>query len=454
MSPTENRSVLALATLYGMRMLGLFMILPVFMLSEGKITGATPVLMGIAIGAYGLSQAMLQIPYGMLSDRFGRKSLILLGLFLFFLGSAVAALSHSIYGIIAGRFLQGAGAIASVLMALLSDLTSEENRTKGMAFVGMTIGVSFSIAMVLGPLVNSWGGLSAVFWLTAIFALVGMLIVVTIIPTPSVYSRNRDVKVVAGQFGAILKNINLLRLDWGIFSLHFILTAMFLVVPTSLQDSAGIDKTHHWWIYLSVMLTSFFAMIPFIIIAEKKRKMKQVFGAAILLLSLSALSVKWSQYHIITFWFSLFFFFMAFNLLEASLPSLVSKESPAGARGTAMGVYSTGQFLGAFLGGAFGGEVIGLFGGSDVYVVVASVGIVWLLVALFMNEPSYSTSFVVRLKDAESAGKSDEIRKELMLLNGVEDAIILSDEDEVYLKVDKKIFDPQALNQFTFVLNN
>ncbi len=229
MSPSENKSVLALALLYAMRMLGLFMILPVFMLVGGQLEGATPVLMGIAIGAYGLSQALLQIPYGMLSDRLGRKPLILFGLFLFFLGSVVAALSDSIYGVILGRFLQGSGAIASVLMALLSDLTSEESRTKGMAFVGMTIGVSFSIAMVLGPIVSDFGGLSAVFWLTAGFAILGMLIVVMVVPTPTSFIRNPDVKVDTGQFSSILKNRNLLRLDWGIFSLHFMLTAMFLV---------------------------------------------------------------------------------------------------------------------------------------------------------------------------------------------------------------------------------
>jgi MFS family permease len=453
MSPTENKSVLSLALLYAMRMLGLFMILPIFMLFGEKLEGATPVLMGIAVGAYGLSQAILQIPYGMLSDKFGRKPLIVFGLFLFFLGSAVAAMSTSIYGVIAGRFLQGAGAIASVLMALLSDLTSEENRTKGMAFVGMTIGISFSIAMVLGPIIGEWGGLEAVFWLTAIFAILGIFIVMFVVPTPTSFSKSRDVNVDKGQFSQILQNPNLLRLDWGIFSLHFILTAMFLVVPTSLQNHAGIDKIHHWWIYLSVMVTSFFAMIPFVIIAEKKRKMKQVFCFAVLMLSLAALSIKWTQFHVFSIWLSLFFFFMAFNLLEATLPSLVSKESPAGARGTAMGVYSTSQFLGAFLGGALGGEVIHMLGGGDVYFAVSVIGIIWFLVASFMREPSYSSSFMVKLKIGEHSGLDKQIYQDLIVLEGVEEAVILSDEDRVYLKVDKKVFDPKALSQFSYVFN-
>ena len=365
MNSLERRSVAALASVYAMRMLGLFMVMPVFVLLGSDLDGATPALIGLAIGAYGLSQALLQIPFGMLSDRVGRKRMIYIGLVLFAAGSLLAASTDSIYVVIAGRILQGAGAIASVLMALLSDLTREEERTKAMATVGISIGLSFSVSLVLGPLLGSVSGLSGIFYATAVLALVAIMIVNRVVPTPHEHKSSADTHPARAMLQTVLSDGRLLRLDFGIFALHLVLTAMFLVFPTLLQDRLGLPASSHWWFYLTVMVASFFAMVPFIIVGEKKRRMKPVFCGAIALLALSTACVGALGGGLAMAWGVLFFFFMAFNLLEASLPSLVSKESPAAAKGTAMGVYSTSQFFGAFLGGAVGGillEQLGLQG--------------------------------------------------------------------------------------------
>lgn len=246
MIASERKSVLSLAMLYATRMLGLFMVLPVFVLYGSEFEGSTPALIGLAIGAYGLSQALLQIPFGALSDRYGRKVMLYIGLVIFFIGSVVSASSDTIYGVIAGRFIQGAGAIAAVIMALLSDLTSVESRTKAMALVGMSIGVSFTLALILGPLVADLGGLRAIFWLTAALALSALLWSFVAIPNPRVKTKHRDNRVFKDQIRDVLRDSELLRLDFGIFVLHFVLTAMFIAIPVSLVNSAGLPSQDHW----------------------------------------------------------------------------------------------------------------------------------------------------------------------------------------------------------------
>ncbi|MCP5162519.1 MAG: MFS transporter [Hahellaceae bacterium] len=448
MTGSERRSVFSLALLYSMRMLGLFMVLPVFMLLGQDLDGATPQLIGMAMGAYGLSQAFLQIPFGMLSDRVGRKPMILLGLALFCLGSLLAGHADSIYGVIAGRLLQGAGAIASVLMALLTDLTTEENRTKAMAAIGMSIGVSFSVALVLGPVIGGMFGLSGIFYTTAFLALVGVFIVLAWVPTPVTRKRHRDTLLVRKELGGALSNPHLLRLNSGIFFLHMILTATFVAVPLSLAERVGLDKSQHWWFYLSVMVTAFFSMVPFIIIGEKRRKMKPVFVGAVALLTFSMMLAQWGQSGLMRFWGALFLFFMAFNLLEATLPSLVSKQSPAGAKGTAMGIYSTSQFLGAFVGGSMGGYILSHWGLDVIYLIIAGVGLVWLFIAASMQSPSYSTSMLLNIGcvvDSVAAGRLSEA---LLAVGGVEDVVVLPEEGMAYLKVDKAHLDENALSAY------
>ncbi len=445
MTGSEKRSVLSLAFLYSTRMLGLFMVLPVFVLYGQALEGANELLIGLAIGAYGLSQAIFQIPFGALSDRFGRKRLIFIGLMLFFIGSVIAAASTSIYMVIFGRFLQGAGAIASVLMALLSDLTSEESRTKSMAIVGMSIGVSFSLALILGPLVGGVYGLQGIFALTAVLALVGIVWLYFLVPNPLQTVADRNTRLFKDQIKDVLTNRELVRLDVGIFALHLCLTALFIAIPMSLQQELNLPAEEHWWVYLTVMLTSFFAMVPFIIVGEKKQKMKPVFLFAIVLLMLSSFSFSWAQSQFLLFWLSLFLYFMAFNLLEASLPSLVSKICPAGNKGTAMGIYSTSQFFGAFIGGVLGGWCLSQYQVEGVYVLVSLVCAIWLLVARKMENPSAETGMTLSVEKVSSDALS-ELSGQLSQVPGVEEVVVVPEDGVAYLKVIKRDLDVKQLD--------
>ncbi|WP_111498284.1 MFS transporter [Marinobacter bohaiensis] len=450
MNSLEKRSIAALASVYAMRMLGLFMVLPVFMLLGDKLEAATPALLGLAIGAYGLSQALLQIPFGMLSDRLGRKRLIYIGLFLFAAGSFIAGAADSVYGVIIGRALQGGGAIASVLMALLSDLTREEHRTKAMALVGLSIGMAFSASLFLGPLLGSAIGLSGIFFVTGALALVGMVLVFGVVPNPAGHATHLDAQPAREKLRQVLTDGRLLRLDFGIAALHLVLTAAFLVIPVLLRDKVGLPAEHHWWVYLSVMAVAFFSMVPFIIIGEKRRMMKPVLCGAIAILALATMALAEFPHTLAVMWICLFFFFMAFNLLEACLPSLISKESPAAAKGTAMGVYSTSQFFGAFLGGTIGGSLLESVGPNGVFGMMVAVLVVWLGLAITMKRPSHTSSFVVQLVDVQGRGIA-AVDQALRGVPGVEDVVILTDAETAYLKVDHKRFDAANLGQFAFI---
>lgn len=445
MIASERRAIFSLGLLYASRMLGLFMVLPVFVIYGQNLTQANDLLIGLAIGAYGLSQAIFQIPFGALSDKFGRKKLIFIGLLIFFMGSVLAASSEHIYGVILGRFLQGAGAIASVLMALLSDLTSVESRTKAMAMIGMSIGLSFSAALIIGPLVAASFGLQGIFWLTALLAVAGMFCLYYLVPTPLSVTKDRNTRLVKQQLGDVLKHKELLRLDIGIFALHLCLTALFIAVPKTLQQQLNMPGEEHWWVYLTVMMFSFFAMVPFIIFGEKKQQMKKVFLFAILLLCAASVSFVFSQDTFSYFWWSLFAYFMAFNLLEATLPSLVSKISPAGSKGTAMGVYSTAQFLGAFFGGVAGGWIVSEFNESGVYVLAGVVCFIWFLFARSMQNPSHEMAMTLYFPKMNAANMA-ELSEALGAISGVEEVVLVVQDQVAYLKVAKAELDQQQLD--------
>ena len=450
MNSLERRSVAALASVYAMRMLGLFMVMPVFVLLGSDLDGATPALIGLAIGAYGLSQALLQIPFGMLSDRVGRKRMIYIGLVLFAAGSLLAASTDSIYVVIAGRILQGAGAIASVLMALLSDLTREEERTKAMATVGISIGLSFSVSLVLGPLLGSVSGLSGIFYATAVLALVAIMIVNRVVPTPHEHKSSADTHPARAMLQTVLSDGRLLRLDFGIFALHLVLTAMFLVFPNPASESAGASR----FVTLVVLPDGYGGLFlchgAVYYRWGEKAPDEAVFCGAIALLALSTACVGALGGGLAMAWGVLFFFFMAFNLLEASLPSLVSKESPAAAKGTAMGVYSTSQFFGAFLGGAVGGILLEQLGLQGVLWFMVGALLIWLAVALTMSTPGHTTSFVVQLQPVVYS-QFDEIDDTLRSIPGVQDVVILEEAETAYLKVDRQTFDELSLAGFSFV---
>lgn len=437
MNPQERKSAISLALLMSFRMLGLFMILPIFSLYAQHLKGVTPHLIGLALGIYGLTQACLQIPFGMLSDKIGRKPVIFFGLLIFAFGSVVAALAHSIEGVIIGRALQGGGAVGSVIIALLADSTKDENRTKAMAIIGMTIGLAFAVAMVLGPTLNTWIGVSGIFWLTAILAIIGIIVLLFVVPTPSNNKFHRDAEPVPALFKSILTNGELLRLDFGIFVQHAILTATFIVIPIALTHFAHIKEAHQWMIYLPVLIVAFVLMVPFIIIAEKKRKMKPIFIGCIITLAISQFILFFFHNLTISFVIALLLFFTAFTLLEATLPSLISKLAPAGSKGTAMGVYSTSQFLGIFAGGVIGGWIFSLYGVQGVFLMCAIGAIVWAIIACSMKKPSHLATKMYSLAQFKGQDKS-AIEKTLRDLPGVHD--ILIDAETVHLKIDSLVF--------------
>jgi MFS family permease len=403
MTALERRTVSSLALLYSFRMLGLFMVLPLLALYAADLPGASPALIGLALGVYGLTQAILQIPFGWLSDQLGRKPVIIAGLLLFALGSVVAGMAESIYGIILGRTLQGSGAIASTVMALVADLTREEQRTKAMAVVGMSIGLSFAVALVLGPLVAAFGGLHSVFWFTAVLAVGGIGIVILLVPSPAAIAAGyhsvgpsstghspagrSEVVPRAGLIGRSLKDPALARLNFGVFCLHFILMACFLVIPGFLEQSLGIDRDRHWQVYLPILLLSIIGMVPLMMVAERGGKPRQMFllGIALVLVAVAILGFTSTS---VIFYFGLWVFFVGFNFLEATLPSLVSKTVFAGGKGTAMGVYSTCQFLGAFVGGAAGGWVLQHKGVNGLIGLCMLLTAIWWLVALLARKPA------------------------------------------------------------------
>lgn len=436
MTPSELRATWGLGTVFSLRMLGMFMVLPVLTTWGMALQGASEALIGLAIGIYGLAQAVFQIPFGLLSDRVGRKPLIVGGLLIFVLGSVIAAMSDSIWGIILGRALQGSGAIAAAVMALLSDLTREQNRTKAMAFIGVSFGITFAIAMVAGPIITHHLGLHALFWMIAVLAGIGIILTIFIVPDSREHVLNRESGMVRGCFKLVLGNERLLKLNIGILCLHILLMSTFVALPGELE-AVGFPASEHWKLYLCTMVISFVAVVPFIIYAEVKRKMKRVFVGCVAVLVVAEV-ILWGAGG--GFWervAGVQLFFLAFNLMEAILPSLISKESPAGYKGTAMGVYSTSQFIGVALGGAFGGWIDGHFDSQTVFLAGALVATLWLLLSTTMKEPPYVSSLRIELPEAALADENLSAR--LLAKDGVSDAFIVPEERSAYVKIDSKV---------------
>ncbi|MDE2235445.1 MAG: MFS transporter [Gammaproteobacteria bacterium] len=385
MSGGERRAAFSLAGIFSLRMLGLFMIYPVFALWARRLPDATEFSIGLALGVYGLTQALFQIPLGFLSDRLGRKRVIGAGLSVFAAGSVVAAMSHSIVGIILGRLLQGAGAVGSATLALAADLTREQVRTKAMAIIGMSIGLSFSLSLVASPVLNRWIGVPGIFWLTAILALLGIGALYTLVPQPLSSSVHAESEPVPALFRRVLTDRELLRLDFGILVQHTILTASFLSVPLVLK-TAGVSVHDQWLVYLPVLVASVVFMVPLIIAAERGR-MKPIFLASVAALGLSQGMLLLGHGGLAGVIAALLVFFTAFNLLEASLPSLISRVAPAEAKGTALGIYSSSQFFGIFVGGAVGGWLQGIWGLAGVFSLCVVLAVLWLTVAVSMRPP-------------------------------------------------------------------
>jgi predicted MFS family arabinose efflux permease len=442
-SALEKRATFSLASLYGFRMLGLFMVLPVLALYQENYADATPFLLGLTLGVYGLTQAILQIPLGLLSDKIGRAPVIIGGLLIFVLGSVVAAMADTMQGLILGRALQGMGAIASTLMAMVTDLTSEQNRTKAMASIGASIGLSFIVAMIAGPLIASAMGLSGVFWVTALLGCIGVFVFVLLVPRVVHVQKNREALADLNQIGLLLKQPTLLRLNLGIFALHLALMAAFVVIPTMLSGQLGISGDDLWWLYLALLGGGFIAMLPVMILGEKYQRQKLAFVSAIACMTVAMLVLGREQGAILTL-AMLLLFFAAFNLLEATLPSWLSKACPAGSRGTAMGIYSTSQFMGAFVGGILGGWSLQQFGSTGVFLLVAVVLAIWWFLSLSLKSPRPLQTLVLEVGEMEHR----DFVKIISNIVGVEDILVVEGESLAYAKVDKKTVDMTSIKPY------
>lgn len=436
MTPSELRASLSLASIYGLRMLGMFLILPIFAIYASTLPGGeNHFLIGLALGAYGLTQAIFQLPFGMASDRFGRKRVIYVGLLMFVFGSLVAGFAQDLVMVAIGRSIQGAGAVSAAVTALVADLTREENRTKAMAMIGGTIGVTFAMSLVLGPVLNQWIGVPGIFFMTAILAALAILVVKFVVPDPGVSSFHSDAQAKTAKLKDVLADRQLLRLNYGIFALHAAQMAMFVVVPFAIKQTSGMNENHHWMIYLPILLLSFVLMVPAIIVGEKRAKLKQVFVSAIAMMLIAQLAFAFSISHFWGIVISLGAYFVAFNVLEATLPSIITKIAPADAKGTAIGVYNTTQSLGVFVGGAMGGYLSSYQGLASVFVFCSVLMALWLLLGISMKAPPAVKTKMYHLEKI-SAAKAKTLAGKLSVVHGVHETVVLADEGLVILKVD------------------
>jgi MFS family permease len=385
MTRTELRASGSLASIFALRMLGLFLVLPVFALEARKYPGGDdPVLIGLAMGIYGLTQGILQIPFGMASDRLGRKRVIIFGLLVFALGSLVAGGADTLMGVLAGRALQGAGAVSAAVTALLADLTRDSVRTKAMALVGASIGLMFALSLVVSPVIAAHIGLSGLFVLTAVLALLGTAVVVWGVPAEPVAHKD----AARGGLRQVLSSPALLRLNIGVFVLHAVQLAMWVAIPAFLVQ-AGLGKDDHWQIYLPAVLGSF-VLMGGVFPLERRGYLRAVFLSAIALIALVQVALLWVSSgapSIACLAWLLFAFFCGFNVLEATQPSLVSRIAPASSRGAAMGVYNTLQSLGFFAGGVMGGQLVKSYGTQGLFLTCAALMVLWLVVAWPMVAP-------------------------------------------------------------------
>ncbi|MFZ5723503.1 MAG: MFS transporter [Pseudomonadota bacterium] len=433
MTPLERRITAALAAVFAMRMLGLFVVLPVFAIYGPHLEGATPLLIGLAIGAYGLVQGFLQIPFGVLSDRVGRKPMIFAGLLLFAVGGLVAAASDSIWGVIAGRALQGSGAVSGVVMALLADLTREAHRTRAMAVIGATVGLSFGLAMVLGPLIAAGTGLHGLFLFTSVMALASLALIFLFVPTPVAVVRDAPRRRMWPELWRVLRHQGLFRLDLGVFLLHLVMVAVFIVVPPSLIAYEQLPAERHWLVYLPVILVSLVFMAPLMMAAERSGRMREALVLSGVALVLSLLLLAFAHRSLPGVVIGLLLYFTAFNLLEALMPSMVGRLCPAGSRGAAMGVYSSGQFFGAFAGGLVGGGLSSVMAPEAVLLVCAVLMALWVLIAMGLRLRTRRRALVLPLPPGADPR---QLAERLLAQEGVLEATVVPEDGVIHVTVD------------------
>ena len=433
MSPEELRAGLSLGSLFALRMLGLFLILPVFAVHAPSLTGGDNLtLVGIALGAYGLTQAILQLPYGIAADRYGRKRMIVIGLLLFAAGSFVAAAGTNIYVTILGRCIQGTGAIAAAVMALAADLTREEHRTKTMAIIGASIGLMFAVSLVAGPALYRGIGMAGIFTLTGVLALLGIYVILQVVPPEPATHEPAAADLAPATLGSVLRDAEILRLNFGIFVLHVAQMAMFVVMPPLLVDRGGLAVDQHWKVYLPVVAASFVLMVPPLLAAERHGRSRRLFLGSIALLGAAQVWLTGWATGLASIVLGLLAFFVGFNLLEAAIPSLVTRVAPARAKGTALGVYNTTQAFGLFAGGALGGMLAKHFGASGVFAFCAVLMASWAAVAAGMKVPP---PLHLRTVAVPAAMDPEELRRRLVAIRGVREAVVVPGEGVAHLKV-------------------
>ncbi|RUO74759.1 MFS transporter [Pseudidiomarina sediminum] len=443
LTTVERRASGALAAVFGLRMLGLFLIMPVMAIYGKAYADYTPLLVGLAIGAYGLTQALLQIPMGILSDRIGRRPVIVGGLLVFIAGSLVAAYAETLTGVVVGRALQGMGAIAAAILALAADVTRDEQRPKVMAMIGMCIGLAFTLALILGPSLGPHIGLSGLFVFTAISAAFGLVVFLVAVPNVDVRAARGDLVPNKEAFGAILRHPQLLRLNVGVFVLHCMLTAFFVVLPLQLMQG-GLASEQHAWLYLPTLIASFALMIPMIIIAERRRKQPLFFRIAIVLVLVAVALLGLDDVSWLIYTFAIVVFFIGFNFLEASLPAALTRFAPAGRKGSASGIYATFQFAGAFVGGALGGAFMQYSGINGVVGFSIILLVCWLLLSFGMKAPPEWQNVSYKLR-ALSAAEADTVINALTGATGVEEVRWMENEQVVYLKAHKTDYNEQEV---------
>lgn len=450
-TPFERQATFSIAAIMAIRMLGLFMILPIFATAATHLSGANHWTIGLALGVYGLTQACLQIPFGMLSDRLGRKPVITLGLCIFAAGSLLAAGAHTMTTMIIARAIQGGGAIGSSCIALLADCTREEQRTKSMAVLGLTIGFAFSLAMVLGPLCYEWLGLSGIFMMIFVLALLALLVLWGLTPSPTRSRFHADAEPELSRLWPILCHPELWRLDVGILCLHACLTGLFTALPGLLSHELHINSHQQWMVYLPIMFMSFLTMLPMVIVAESKRRMKGMFITAIILLLLAVPcfmihSLQPKLYPLWIMLLGLWIFFTGFNALEAMLPSLVSKIAPLGRKGTAVGIFSTSQFLGIFLGGVGAGFAQHHMAPFGLWWFMGAILAVWLILAITMRKPPTWSHQMINLQGDEQMVR-ERILAALKDTPGVLRLSFNPADGIAYLKIESTMVAPSTIHQ-------
>lgn len=442
LNSVEKKAAASLASVFGLRMLGLFLIMPVIAIYGQEYADYSPLLVGMAIGAYGLTQAVLQIPMGWVSDRVGRRPVIVGGLLVFAAGSIVAALADSLVWVIVGRALQGSGAIASAILALASDCSRDEQRPKVMAVIGLCIGLSFAIALVLGPWLGGIVGMSGLFYFTAVSALLAVVLVLTVTPTPVTKTPKRDLLPVRAELKRLLVTPQLVHLNLGVFILHLVLTAWFVSLPLTLVN-AGLNAEQHGWLYFPTLILSFVVMVPLMLHAIRRQRQLQVFRLAIGLLLIAMAVIAYFSNSLWWLVFGVWTFFVGFNYLEASLPAMLAQYAPAGSKGSASGIYSSFQFFGAFVGGMAGGWLYSLYGMSGVMILCIALLSVWLVVSFAMRAVTGMAN-VSLASPGIHPQQAAEVAQALAELEGVSEAVVIAGDQTTYLKVKRDKFNEQT----------